>query len=248
MKMKRTLKKLTAIIMVLTILLGIQGNGTVINTQASYNPVKLYSCDNVYSARGAEHSIIYIQIDASSAANKSALVHFSDRTGEWHDSKPATFFTKLDDNTEIWKASIAHSYGIDEFVIKYVGDGQTYWDNNNGNNYTKSNILGEANVKSVRLPYQSSEYYEILACVKNIAYNKVVKVRYTQDNWATYKDVDLIYDSPSTTVDNLEWWTVTLNLDKDKMFEYCIYYQVNGQTYWDNNFGANYDRSFYRPL
>ena len=85
--------------------------------------------------------------------------------------------------------------------------------------------------------------------MKNPDYNKIVKVRYTQDNWATYKDIDLSYLSSISGTDS-ERWDITLNLDENKIndFHYCIYYQVNGQTYWDNNFGENYDKNYYIHL
>lgn len=81
--------------------------------------------------------------------------------------------------------------------------------------------------------------------MKNYAYEKNVQVRYTQDNWATYTDVPLSYNS--TNSDGSELWTVNLNLDDrgTSNFQYCVYYQVNGQTYWANNFGQNYDATYY---
>jgi len=50
-------------------------------------------------------------------------------------------------------------------------------------------------------------------------------------------------------LENIELWEVTLNLDKNKMdsFQFCVSYEVNGNTYWDNNFGANYNKNYYIP-
>lgn len=249
MKIGKITKKITAMIMVFAMLLGTSGIlGMKVTANASDNPVKMYYCDQVVSWRGSSQYIVYIQVNASSAANKSVYVHYNAGSNEWKD-ETATYVTKLDNNTEIWKATVS-GFGITgDYAIKYVGDGHTYWDNNNGNNYSSYDILGQANVIVDRLSYQSAQNYTINAVVKNLTYNKIIKVRYTQDNWATYQDAALSYSSPYYNTD-YETWSVTLNLDENKMdsFQYCVSYEVNGQTYWDNNFGANYNRNHYLPL
>ena len=245
MRIMKTFKKLPAIIMVFAMLFGVLpmlNNG--ITAKASSNPVKLYSADHMYGRYSYKSHDIYIQVDARSAATKKVDVHYKSYNDVWLDAA-ATFVTKLDDNTEIWKATFKGNGLSGEYAIRYEGDGNTYWDNNNGNNYTSAYCLGEANIKAMRLKYQSAQNYTIQAAVKNLAYNKIVKVRYTEDNWATWHDVNLNYDSAIAGT-NSEIWNVTLNLDSDKRasFHYCLCYEVNGQTYWDNNFGANYDFYF----
>lgn len=252
MKISRTLKKLSAVIMAFAMLVGVAGGfGGEITAKASTNPVKMYYCDPIIPEwRGYRQYDVYIQIEAESAANKEVYVHHgSSYSAEWVDTQ-ASFVTKLDANTEIWKATVSGRENAGtEYAIKYIGDGQTYWDNNNGNNYTINDILGQANVKAERISYQTPSNYKIQAIVKNLAYSKVVKVRYTLNNWASYQDVNLSYESSITGTD-MERWGVTLQFDESNLdsFHYCICYEVNGQTYWNNNFGANYDRNFYRPL
>lgn len=218
--------------------------GCGITAKADYNPVKMYSVDTTFSRIGITAFNVYIQIDASSASNKAVYVHYETATQEeWLDAQ-ASYVGKLDANTELWKASVS-GMGTGQFAIKYIGDGQVYWDNNNGNDYSNSDVLGTAIVSAQRLRYAQNGYYLSVA-VKNLAYNKVVRVRYTLDNWATYQDADLTYSAPITGTNN-ELWSTTLNVPTfTDGFEFCIYYQVNGQTYWDNNFGSNYDSSYYR--
>ena len=82
--------------------------------------------------------------------------------------------------------------------------------------------------------------------MQNFGYEKDVKVRYTEDNWATQQDVAMHY--VSTNDDGTELWTVTLNVNDSSLenFEFCAYYynSSNNQTYWANNFGQNYDSSY----
>ena len=248
MNFKKTFKKIFATILIFTMIFGIMnisGNNTT--AKASSNPVKMYYKDHYSVKYGYLQYSVYIQIDANSAANKEVYVHHSLRKGFddiWVDTE-AKFLTKLDSNTEIWVADIA-GYETGDFVIKYIGDGVTYWDNNNGNNYTKSDIVGSACVKAFRR--DTNHTCTIKAVVKNLAYEKHVKVRYTLDNWNTYQDVPMSYVNSDYGV-NGELWSVGLNLSLEQInsdgFHFCICYEVNGQTYWDNNFGQNYDMNYY---
>ncbi len=245
MKIGKNIRKLSAVIMTFAMLLGILPMlGFGITAKADYNPVKMYSTHINANRYGITSRTIYIQVDAASAANKAVFVHYElYNEEEWQDAQ-ASFVTKLDDNTEIWRADIT---GIitGQFAIKYVGDGQVYWDNNNGKNYTNNDILGTAVVSAQPLRYASNGY-TLRVAVKNLDYDKVVGVRYTLDNWATYHDVELSYEAPITETDS-EYWVTTLNVPIfTDGFEFCVYYKVNGQTYWDNNFGSNYNSSYFR--
>lgn len=254
MKISKLLKKLSAIMLAFAMLCGVCGMYIIPENEntayASESPVKMYYCDQVINWRGSVQYIVYIQIDAKSAANKAVYVHHSAGTNEWQDVA-ATYVAHLDNDTEIWSATVS-GYAIgEEYAIKYIGDGQTYWDNNNGKNYTCDNVLGQANIIVDRLSYQQPSYYKIKAILKNLAPVKIIKVRYTQDNWATYQEAALSYSSTYyIDTEEYETWDVTLNLDENKMdsFQYCVSYEVNGETYWDSKFGANYDKSHYLPL
>ncbi len=244
MRIQNSVKKISAIIMMFAMIFSVFTiSGSKVTVKAADSPVKMYCCDLQGYYKYNYQYTVYIQIDAGSAANKAVYVHHSVYVGDWEDT-PATYVKKLDDNTELWKATV-YGENTSQYAIKYVGDGQTYWDNNNGKNYTTSDILGQVNVKANRLSHQTPAYYSIQTTVRNLDYTKIVRVRYTLDNWNTYQDADLSYQYSDNGTDT-EKWLVTLNLDEDVMdsFHYCIYYQVNGQTYWDNNFGENYDKDF----
>lgn len=239
-KANNIFKKLSSVIMVFALLFGLLTvSGNTITAKAAESPVKMYYRYGQTIYHGINRYTVYIQIAAGSAANKAVAVHYRTYENEWLDAD-ATFYTKLDSETEIWKADIVGP-GLTKYSIKYVGDNTVYWDNNNGNNYDFSQPLGVANVKAVSTSYPSATSYTVAAAVKNIAYTKVVTVRYTEDNWATYQDVDLQYKYPIADTDS-EIWAANLKLNSSTTggFQFCIRYEVNGQTYWDNNFGANY--------
>ncbi|MCI8408012.1 MAG: hypothetical protein HFJ09_01905 [Lachnospiraceae bacterium] len=81
--------------------------------------------------------------------------------------------------------------------------------------------------------------------VKNIGFVKNVGIRCTDDNWASYKDVELNYSGHYKGT-KYELWTgsITINTNKKNAFKFCVFDKVNGNTYWDNIFGANYDINY----
>lgn len=92
--------------------------------------------------------------------------------------------------------------------------------------------------------------------VQNLHFKKDVIVRYTTDNWRTYRDIwsDYVSSAPDKSSDKFTF-RITLHcwLFNDKQnIEFAIRYKVNGKEYWDNNDGLNYlvkcysERSIFR--
>ena len=103
-----------------------------------------------------------------------------------------------------------------------------------------SEVLGNCEVKLIKInETKTASNYPINVALKNLGFEKVVKVRYTEDNWKTEKEESLQFINQK---DNLEEWGTVLKLDEDKKdnFEYVIRYKVNDWTYWDNNLDENY--------
>lgn len=233
-----TLKRTLTFILALSMLLCCVSAFGSVQASAATDRVSMYFYEPTFIKYGYTSSNIYIQTK-DNASNQQVFVHYNYREGyDWEDAQ-ATYLTTLSDGSKIWKASIG-SYNM-EYAIKYVADGQTIWDNNNGNNY-KRQILGTAPITVMK--DFSSSYVKISVVLKNYGYQKNVFLRYTLDNWASYRDISMAYES--TNDDGTEIWSVTLPLDSYQLnsFEYCVCYQVNGQTYWANNFGENYDSNY----
>jgi hypothetical protein len=251
MKIFKSLKK--ALVLVLTAILfttAFTVTGAQIEAKAVTNEVSMYYVDSHDEFRNFSYDI-YVNVK-NLAYDKKVNIHmYFSPTSNWIDI-PATYFKTLSDGTEIWKATIGYSYSNNLinpiYAIKYEVNGTTYWDNNNGNNYTYNQAVGVNAIKA-----QAKHWYEvkdlnnysIKARVKNLAYNKVVKVRYTQDNWATASEKALIYSSSYSDINEEEWQTaLILDPNKKDQFQYYVYYQVSGQTYYDNNFGINYNVNY----
>ena len=239
MKKAMTLKKALTFLLTLSMLLCCVGAFGSVQASAATDRVSMYLYDPYFSKYGATSANIYVQTK-DNASNQQVYVHYNFMNGEWKDQQ-ADYVTTLDDGSKIWKASIS-SYNM-EYVIKYVADGQVIWDNNNGQNY-KTQYLGTAPLTVLRTGFVYPDEYPIEVVLKNYAFQKNVFVRYTENNWASYKDVPLTYQS--TNADGTENWKTTLNVDSSKLdsFAYAVCYKVNGQTYWANNFGANYNADY----
>lgn len=155
---------------------------------------------------------------------------------------------------ELWEAHT--NGGFDRFAVKYEVDGQTYWDNNGGQDYTVEgsgvNLYNGVDVLQwgTAALYGSSSYLFLGANLRNLSYDKDVDVVYTTDGWATVRTAPLYYDSwqvygygsaPSPNDAGIEYWTGAVEVGSTATeVEYAFAYEVGEQTYWDNNFGANY--------
>ncbi len=187
------------------------------------------------------------------AYDKKVTVHFMYNDTDWSDVS-AHYYKTLPNGYEIWKydtpytTRVKYQYCGDnycKFAIKYEVNGNTYWDNNNGNNYYLSQSkhqveLSKCNIGESKF-YSSSK--NLWFYLKNLGYNKTVRVRVTNDGWATYQDYDCTYHSNFSN--GTELWYIDLeengiDTTSNAASQYVIYYSVNGETYWDNNFGENY--------
>jgi hypothetical protein len=188
-------------------------------------------------------------------------------TGVWDNlSSNARYLGPAGEGYELW--SIFASRGSyrgdpkwgDEFVIRYDVAGGTYWDNNGGSNHVADYHSGAKMTSAagnIRLNFDNFYTYNNSVggnlFVRNLAPQKTIKILYTTDDWASSNIAYASYLSqvwpsygssiPSPNRYNVESWTFSFALPEGigpKDVEYAIAYEVNGTTYWDNNFGNNY--------
>jgi hypothetical protein len=160
----------------------------------------------------------------------------------WQDIH-AKYAGPLPGNRELWVAPASNSEG--EFVAKYTVNSTTYWDNNAGKNYLFPQVFDEfaalaGNNYKVVLGTAglASSKVEIDVGVQNLAYDKVVGVVFTTDNWATAQTAYGHY--VWTMKSGLEVWHATLSVGSAVEVKFAVFYQVLASEYWDNNFSRNY--------
>ncbi|XP_059214543.1 protein phosphatase 1 regulatory subunit 3B-like [Centropristis striata] len=80
--------------------------------------------------------------------------------------------------------------------------------------------------------------------VKNVSFQKSVRLRVTFDSWKSHTDVDCEYmkDSYPTAYSDTFSFDVGLpeQLRPYERVEFAVCYEVDGHEYWDSNEGANY--------
>lgn len=216
-------------------------------------------CD--YGASSA-HARFYGYIEVENIAyDKRVAVRYTKRQSEVWQDLDAVYLAPLGGNREVWafysdEFSYPARLSADfQFAVFYEVDGQTHWDNNGGMDYRISVgprpiwptdlVLG----KSVFALRKANGYntwtgnvLEGFVTLKNLAYDKVVKIVYTIDGWQTVREGFAGYGHP--LANDSEAWFFSIPLGggygQTMDVEFALCYQVDGREYWDNNFGRNY--------
>lgn len=207
------------------------------------------------------HLYGYIEV-ANLGPNKQVTLVYQMDNGAWYEVD-AAYHAPTHDNLEAWSfrtpnytPSTLRPVPV-RFAIKYTVNGVTYWDNNGGQDYSmqigyraylESVLFGQATVwrdyGAWAVMYNSSRQITRLTFhgavfVKNIAYDKLVNIIYSTDNWATIRTAPASYSQ--TMANGIEKWGMMFDVPVDTAnIRYAISYTVNGFTYWDNNFTRNY--------
>ena len=241
-------KKVFALALVLTLIVGIFAMVPSVGA-VSENPVKLIyaKAEHTYPGIGATG---YVEVENISY-DKNVTIHYTFNGTDWYDCA-AEYYKPTWGNYEAWKFTTPGiSYGYRgsvtvQFAIKYEADGQTYWDNNNGQNYSVAagydttnrfdfGVGGIADLSTYRYSSSINGYAEL----KNLGYEKDVKVIYTTDNWVTSNEVNAEYYYTFEKNENVELWKYTIPTTASNV-QYKLSYTVNGITYVDDNFGDYY--------
>lgn len=80
--------------------------------------------------------------------------------------------------------------------------------------------------------------------VRNVGFHKSVRLRATFDSWASFTEVDCTFLNNVYSCRDTDTFAFVLELPScilpQHRVEFCICYQVQEQTFWDNNDGKNY--------
>ncbi|NXU90066.1 PPR3E phosphatase, partial [Xiphorhynchus elegans] len=99
----------------------------------------------------------------------------------------------------------------------------------------------------VRLEWVRAEPAGLRGAVRvlNLAYEKVVSVRYSLDGWASCAEAPAAYQPPAPPDGITDRFAFLLPLGDaaaaaETALEFAVRYRVAGAEYWDNNEGKNY--------
>lgn len=80
--------------------------------------------------------------------------------------------------------------------------------------------------------------------VKNVSFEKSVKLRVTFDGWRSHTDADCVYMKDTYPSSYSDTFSFQVSLPDEPRpregVEFAVCYQVDGRAYWDNNRGDNY--------
>lgn len=235
---------------------GISSSVSMTTSASSGAMVKLVEAfDHEHNYRGYARERRFVIRVKNIAYQKNVFVRQKLTNGAW-ENYTARYVAPAGNGWETWECSLRSvsdnvNEMAEEFVIGYTVSGQTYWDNNAEQNYRLARNAGPLLGKSVMVAavylYKSGNG---AVDVRNIAYTKDVTIVYTTNNWVTTLTAKASYAGPRvhygySTFDNpnihgTERWYFFLPSFQGQTVQYAVKYTVNGQTYWDNNEGANY--------
>ncbi len=156
---------------------------------------------------------------------------------------------------------------VDECVIRYSVNGQTFWDNNQGQNYRLAGVVARTggnvilNQATAKQGNQAGGGFVFITSwlegeiyVNNLSFAKEVGIRLSVDGGASWQDRDASFvgfatESDSTGGTGVERWkfkTPELNLDESNPeFRFAVFYRnlATGEIFWDNNFQQDYQVS-----
>ncbi|MHA6529153.1 hypothetical protein [Paenibacillus sp. BAC0078] len=252
----KAMKKLFAGLMMFTLIFGVSFVGSAF---ASGDEVKLIDSDvSVIYKPGYVGFSGNIDV-ANLGPVKNVTVHYTTDNTNWFDTS-ANYVGPTEVNHEKWHFIVStngsttdHSelknLSFIKFAIKYEVNNQIYWDNNGGVNYynevnstvpLSSVILGSPNVLNANSTLSNGEFSGTIY-VKNLNPTKTVKVVYSTDNWATTHEGYATYNGSLNNFNSVERWNYSFNVPGATDVKYSISYTTGGQTYWDNNYGHNYE-------
>lgn len=80
--------------------------------------------------------------------------------------------------------------------------------------------------------------------VKNVSFEKSVKLRVTFDTWKSHKDIDCVYMKDTYPNAHSDTFSFRVSLPDElkahERVEFAICYEVDGREHWDSNHGNNY--------
>lgn len=174
---------------------------------------------------------------------KRIIIRYTYDCKHWLDCE-ASFLLCSNDNYEVWHFKTPNTYGAKSctFAICCKINNIEYWDNNKEMNYNlkwyfPTKILqGCCVILDNAFKHPDIFYGNIL--VKNIGYHKQIKVRYFMDQCKNYNEADAVYSNQLP--ENLEMWKFRIKGVFKGKIKFYVYFMVNGNTYYDKNFGRYY--------
>lgn len=224
-------------------------------------PVRLrYASAQFFVAGGVSVSFTAVSAKVKNIAFAKDVAVLYGKGGAW--SEDAMAWTANFGDHDVFVHQVEEQ--IEECVIRYSANGQTFWDNNGGQNYSFSTVVtrtGGNVILNAATAKQGSEagggfvfttsWLEGEIYVNNLSFAKQVGVRLSVNAGVSWQDSNANFSGFATESNSIggtgvELWkfkTPELNLDESSNeFRFAVFYRnlVTGEEFWDNNFEQDY--------
>jgi carbohydrate/starch-binding protein with CBM21 domain len=207
--------------------------------------LRLLTSDSFPSGTGSfTYKGVYQIVVQNIAFQKQVAIRGATGGGTSFVDHAAQFSESLADGRELWKLET----GVEmlEFVVKYEVAGTVFWDNNAGANYKQPPVFDEFDALLGHTPqivlgtsrFSDATHVQVLAAVKNLAFVKQVGMLFSTDGGASFASANGQFSR--TLKSGNELWRIDASVGPAKRVEFALFYRVNGQEYWDNDFWRNY--------
>jgi len=224
-------------------------------------PVRLrYASAQFFEAGGVSVSFTAVSAKVKNIAFAKDVAVLYAKGGVW--SEEAMAWTANFGDHDLFAHQVQQQ--IEECVIRYSANGETYWDNNEGQNYRLATVVmrvGGNVVLNQATSKQGSEagggfvfttsWLEGEIYVNNLSFAKEVGIHLTVDGGASWQDRGASFSGFATESNSIggsgvEVWkfkTPELNIDESaNEFRFAVFYRdlATGEEFWDNNFEQDY--------
>jgi maltose 6'-phosphate phosphatase len=231
------------------------------------NKIQLLYVENIISRkkRALQQTLSFFMCVENLSHEKQCEVVWAGEDGYWFSLK-ASYHSTLEPDKEYWRAQIMVLGSIDKslpgnitFALRYITQGNEYWDNNEGLNYFSQ---ADSGIRVIATQAMQAIHFEsrmlngqkqlpVTVSVNDSIHAKAVTIHWTTDNWQhTHKTSchfkrnywDEVAGSYARNPNQYgsTIWQGLLKIDNPFKVQYTISCESPDQVFWDNNQGNNY--------
>jgi maltose 6'-phosphate phosphatase len=232
--------------------------------------IKLLYVENVISRRKSvvQQTLSFFMQVENVSYDKQIDIFWSGEEGLWQ-ILPASFHSKLEHSQEYWQARISCRLspakplpGNIQFGVRYRTSSAEYWDNHQGLNYSSQadsgiQIVCPASVVNVNFADRLEEgqkFFPVTVAINKLTAVDKVTIHWTTDDWqnshktpchfrTNYWNTVELSNARNPNHYGTAIWKGWLRINQTFRLQYSICVEHNGQIYWDNNHGRNYQVS-----
>ncbi len=234
------------------------------------NKIQLLYVKNVISRndKKVRQTLSFLILLDNLSYDKQCEVVWAGEDCEWS-SLPASYHSASGEGREYWHAEITR-VGTSEksipgniiFSVRYLAQGQEYWDNNDGLNYSSQSdsgikVVSDQLIQNIGFESYLSERQKqvpVTVSVNQAVNANAVTIHWTVDNWLNTNKTPCQYErnywddvccsnARNPNQYGSQIWQGLLKIDNAFRVQYIISCEVGDEIFLDNNGGKNYSLS-----